>query len=480
MFSSAARVAAVTCGAAAVRAAEENIQVHGGIGATWEHPAHLYLRRALTDRLLISDEQSELEDLAAAVASPTPPAAAGRYGSELEDFRDEVRATLDAALPAGWTGLAGIPTEQATVEFLREWRHTLHAQGLLGITWPTRYGGRGLSKLHHVVLVEELARRGVPYGRQPQDSTGLKMIGNTLLAWGTEAQKQHYLPRLLSDETRFCQGFSEPQAGSDLASVRTRARLEDGEWHLDGQKVWTSGALDCTDIFVLARTDPGAAKHRGLSLLLVPLDQPGVEVRPIRHMSGADEFCEVFFTDARTAAHEVVGPVDGGWRVARSLLTLERGDEAATNPVLFRAEFDRLVELARCTGKLGDPVLRQRIARCFAGVEVMRLLGGRILADVLDGRDVSAAASVSKLYWSEYHQQLTTLALDVEGRAGLVPVGKGPARMMRTDEPGADPRSTNSWWQVLLNSRTGTIYAGTSEVQRTILAEQLLGLPREQ
>jgi alkylation response protein AidB-like acyl-CoA dehydrogenase len=196
-------------------------------------------------------------------------------------------------------------------------------------------------------------------------------------------------------------------------------------------------------------------------------------------MAGGGEFCEVFFTGARTRSDLVIGEVNGGWLVARTLLTFERGEEAATNPLLFRAEFDRLVELARHMGKLTDPVLRQRIARCYARVEVMRYLGYRILTEVLADKEIGAAASVSKLFWSEYHREATQLALDVEGLSGVMPVGKGPSRMMRADDPGADPLSSNSWWQVSLNARTGTIYAGTSEVQRTILAEQVLGLPRE-
>jgi alkylation response protein AidB-like acyl-CoA dehydrogenase len=401
------------------------------------------------------------------------------YPVELEEFRAEVRAMLDEELPSGWQGMGAIPSAQATAAFVSHWRQTLHRRGLLGVAWPVEYGGRGLTKLHQVVLVEELTKRGVPFGRLPQDATGLKMLGNTLLRWGTDAQKGEILPPLLSGERRFCQGFSEPSAGSDLASVSTRARLEDGEWVIDGQKIWTSGANDSTDIFVLARTDRDAPKHRGLSFLLVPLDQPGVDVRPIRHMAGGDEFCEVFFTGARTRADLVVGPVHGGWAVTRTLLAFERGEEAATHPLLFRAEFDRLARLAQHTGAIADPVIRQRLARCYARVEVMRYLGYRILTEVLENKEVSAAASISKLYWSEYHQEATRLALDIEGLAGLIPVGKGPSRMMRTDDPGADPLSTNSWWQVYLNSRTGTIYAGTSEVQRTILAEQLLGLPRE-
>ncbi|MFJ8816387.1 acyl-CoA dehydrogenase family protein [Amycolatopsis thermoflava] len=401
------------------------------------------------------------------------------YPAEAEEFRAEVRAVLAEELPADWRGIGAIPDAAATREFVRGWRRTLYRRGLLGVAWPVEYGGRGLSTLHQVVLVEELTLAGLPFGELPQDSTGLKMLGNTLLRWGTEEQKAEFLPGLLSGEQRWCQGFSEPGAGSDLASVSTRAVLDGEEWVVDGQKIWTSGADTCTGIFVLARTDPAAPKHRGLSFLLVPIDQPGVEVRPIRHMAGGSEFCEVFFTGARTRRDLVVGEPGQGWQVARTLLTFERGEEAATNPILFRAELDRLTELARLTGRAGDPVMRQRIAWCHARVEVMRYLGYRILTGVLSGEEIGHAASVSKLYWSEYHRVATQLALDLQGIDGLALTGKGPSRHMRADDPGADPASSNSWWQVSLNARAGTIYAGTSEVQRTILAEQVLGMPRE-
>jgi hypothetical protein len=196
-------------------------------------------------------------------------------------------------------------------------------------------------------------------------------------------------------------------------------------------------------------------------------------------MAGGGEFCEVFFTQARTAADNIVGERGGGWTVAKTLLTFERGEEAATNPVLFRAEVDRLLELARLRGRADDPVIRQRLAWCYGRVEVMRYLGYRILTSVLSHEEIGHAASVSKLFWSEYHREATQLALDIEGLSGLVPVGKGPTRPFRADDAGADPGSTNGWWQVSLNARAGTIYAGTSEVQRTIIAEQALGLPRE-
>jgi alkylation response protein AidB-like acyl-CoA dehydrogenase len=401
------------------------------------------------------------------------------YPADIEEFRSEVRAILDEELPADWRGIGAIPTEAETAAFVKQWRQTLYRRGLFGVAWPAEFGGRGLSKLHQVVLVEELVRRGVPFGKLPQDATGFKMLGNILLLFGTQAQKEEFLPGLLSGELRYCQGFSEPSAGSDLASVRTKAVLRDGQWHIDGQKIWTSGAHEANGIFVLARTDPDAPKHRGLTFLLVPFDQPGVEVRTIRHFAGGTEFCEVFFTDAVCREDLVVGEVNGGWKITRALLEFERGEEAATNPLLFRAEYDRLVELARHTGAITDSAVRQRLGRLYARVEVMRYIGYRILTEVLEGKGLSSAASVSKLYWSEYHQEVTSLALDLEGIEGTILHGKGPSRPMRTDDPGADPLSTEGWWQVMLNSRTGTIYAGTTEVQRSILGEALLGLPRD-
>lgn len=401
------------------------------------------------------------------------------HPADVERFRAEVRAVLAEELPPGWTGIGAIPDVEATRAFVRDWRRTMYRRGLLGVAWPAEYGGRGLTTLHQVVLVEELTRAGLPFGDQPADATGLKMLGNTLLRYGTEAQKAAILPGLLSGEQRWCQGFSEPEAGSDLAAVATRARRDGDGWVIDGQKIWTSAAHTATGIFVLARTDPAAPKHRGLSFLLVALDQPGVTVRPIRHMTGGTDFCEVFFDGARAPLDMVVGEPGEGWKVAGTLLTYERGEEAATNPILFRAELDRLVALAQRTGRAADPVIRHRLARCRARVEVMRFMGYRILSDVLAGDELGHTSSVSKLYWSEYHRELTELALDIGGLDGLVPTGKPPSRPMRADDPGADPGSSRSWWEVSLNARAGTIYAGTSEVQRTILAERALGLPRE-
>jgi alkylation response protein AidB-like acyl-CoA dehydrogenase len=386
------------------------------------------------------------------------------YPAEAETFRSEVRAFLrdhgDDAVDADG------------------WRRALHEHGYLGLSWPREYGGGGRSKLEQVVLAEEFARAGVPTGA-PYDNFGIKMVGNTLLRWGTGEQRARFLPRILAGDDRWCQGYSEPNAGSDLAALSTRATRDGDEWVIDGQKIWTSLARDATWIFLLARTDPDERGHRGISFLLCPMDQPGIEVRPIEMLNHEREFCEVFFDGARTAAHHVVGGVGDGWAVAMTLLSHERGEEAATNPILFRAEFERLVALAREYGRDRDPMVRDALAWCFTRVETMRVLGYRILTQYLRDGELGATASISKLYWSEYHQRVSELAMQIMGPAGLVPTGARPFRNVRTDAPHA-PNSTASWTNVfLLNARAGTVYAGSSEIQRNILGESVLGLPKE-
>jgi alkylation response protein AidB-like acyl-CoA dehydrogenase len=399
------------------------------------------------------------------------------HSADAEEFRDRVRKFLADHLPHDWRGIGAITDRDEADRFVGSWRATLAANGFLGVAWPQEYGGAGLSRLEQVVLVEELARAGVP-AMGFNDTFGIKMLGGTLLRWGSEDQKRWFLPRILSGEHRWCQGYSEPGAGSDLAALSTRATLTGDRWVIDGQKLWTSRAREANWIFLLARTNPDAPKHRGITFLLVPMDQPGVEVRPIKALSGESEFNEVFFDGATTPSDHVVGDVDGGWAVAMTLLGLERGEEAATNPILFRAELDRLVAMARARGRLSDPVVRQRLAQAHIRCDIMRMLGLRILTGVLHGDgDLGPEASISKLYWSEYHQEVAALALTVLGADALAVEGRGPLRAYRTDDPGA-PNTSGSWVGTFWNATAGTIYAGTSEVQRTILAETVLGLPR--
>jgi hypothetical protein len=397
---------------------------------------------------------------------------------DAELFRKRVREFLAEALPAGWRGLGAIDDRAEADCFVEQWRRTLAEHGLLGLSWPREYGGAGLTKLEQLVLVEELARAGAP-AMGGNDNFSIKMVGNTLLRWGTEAQKRRFLPRILSGEDVWCQGYSEPGAGSDLAGLSTRAVLDGDRWVVTGQKIWTSRAREANWMFLLARTDPAATRHGGITFLLVPLDQPGVDIRPITMLSGETEFNEVFLDGATTPADHVVGEVNGGWAVAMTLLGHERGEEAATNPILFRAELDRLVALAGERGLNSDPVVRQRLARAHIRCEIMRFLGYRILTGVVSGSGtVGPEASISKLYWSEYHRSVTELALDLLGADGTVLDGRGPIRSYRTDDPGA-PNTSGSWIGAFYNATAGTIYAGTSEIQRNILAEAILGLPRD-
>jgi alkylation response protein AidB-like acyl-CoA dehydrogenase len=400
-----------------------------------------------------------------------------RHSAEGELFRKRVRRFLEEALPPGWSGLGAVSDRAEADRFVETWRVQLAAHGLLGVSWPREYGGAGLSRVEQVVLVEEFARAGVP-AMGYNDTFSIKMLGNTLLRWGTEEQKRWFLPRILSGEDRWCQGFSEPGSGSDLASLTTRAVAQGDQWVIDGQKVWTSRAREANMIFLLARTSRETKRQAGITFLLVDMRQAGVEVRPIRALSGDSEFNEVFFTAATTPIDHVVGKVGQGWAVAGTLLGLERGEEAATNPILFRAELDRLLALAAQRGRTAEPVVRQRLADAYIRCEIMRFLGLRILTGVLNGDgSVGPEASISKLYWSEYHRAVTALAVDVFGADALVVEGRGPLRAYRTDDPGA-PATTGSWVGVLYNATAGTIYAGTSEIQRNIVGESVLGLPR--
>jgi alkylation response protein AidB-like acyl-CoA dehydrogenase len=399
-----------------------------------------------------------------------------RYGPEAARYRAKIRDLLENELPDGWSGIGTLSAQEAKA-FLGRWRSFLARNGLLALSWPAKYGGSDLSMLERVVLAEELTRLGVPDGG-PNDVHGVSMLGNTLLRWGTDDQRQRFLPRILSGADVWCQGFSEPDAGSDLANVQTRAVLDGDEWVINGQKLWTSAGHLANWIFLLVRTDPSAPLHKGLSFLLCPMAQAGVDIRPIRMISGASEFNEVFLTDARTARDNVVGPVGEGWRVAMTLLGFERGESLPALSIRFRREFDRLVALAKHNGTCPDPVVRQRIAGLYARVEVLRMLGYRVMTTLLAGRDPGPEASLSKLFWSTYHAEITELAVDILGVQALSLEGRPPNAAFQIDDPGT-PNSSASWVGEFLNARGELIAAGTSEIQRNILAEKVLGLPRD-
>ena len=279
------------------------------------------------------------------------------YDVDADAYRAKVKSFLAEKLPSGFTGIGSLEGDEIS-EFVSEWRQTLFESGYLAPGWPQKYGGAGLSALEQVILAEEFAIAGVPTGG-PNDVFGIQMLGNTLLLMGSEEQREYYLPRVLSGEDTWCQGYSEPNAGSDLGNVGLKAQLDGDQWVLNGQKIWTSAGHLADHIFTLARTDADAPKHKGISFLLVDMRQPGVEVRPIKMINGDSEFNEVFYTDALCPKDNVVGGVNNGWAVAMTLLGFERGEAAATMPIRFQAEIDRLLVLAAERGLTKDPVIRQ-------------------------------------------------------------------------------------------------------------------------
>jgi len=398
------------------------------------------------------------------------------YTEQADEFRFRIREFLAEHLPSDWSGMGALGPDERR-DFIAHWRPTLHANDLLAVAWPERYGGAGLSLLERTVLAEEFAVAGVPTGSD-NDVFSIGMLGHTLIEWGSEEQQQHFLPRILDGTDVWCQGYSEPNSGSDLASLATRAELDGDEWIINGQKIWTSQGHNANWIFVLCRTDPGVRKQAGISFLLCPIDQPGVEVRPIVNASGHHDFNEVFFTDARTERGHVVGGVNNGWAVANTLLAYERGDDATITGIRHGDELNRLIAAARERGKLDDPVIRQRLMRCWSTVQIMRYQGMRMVTDALNGYHQGPESSLNKLRWSEYHQGLTELALDILGPDATAPSGRDAATGVGIDDVGS-PYSSQAWVTTFMGARPGTIYSGSSEIQRNIVGERVLGLPRE-
>ncbi|MFC0533975.1 acyl-CoA dehydrogenase family protein [Phytohabitans kaempferiae] len=396
---------------------------------------------------------------------------------DVKRFRESVRDFLARHLPSNWAGFGALDPDDRP-DFCRRWREVLQRNGYLGISWPREYGGAGLSILEQSVLQEEFARAGAPLLPMPNDSFGLNLIGPTLLKWGTEQQKSYFIPKILSGEHRWAQGYSEPEAGSDLFGLRTRAALEDGVWVVNGQKIWQTAGDTANWIFILARTEPDESRHRGLSMLLVPIDQPQVEVRPIRTMVGHHEFCEVFFSDATTSADNLVGPRGEGARVALTLLGYERGSASGAVYAKFQIELERLIELIRERGLADDPIVRDRLADCWSRLQGIRHLGLRILIAAANGNQPGPESSLFKLCTSEYHATVTEFALDVLGMDATVCSGAG-AVGLRGADPLGSPNSPAAWQDGYLSARAGTIYGGSSQIQRNTIAEHVLGLPRD-
>ncbi len=403
------------------------------------------------------------------------------YPPEAEQFRTEIRTWLEENLPAGWfeAGFELTPDERA--KFNEEWPGRLFAGGWICATWPAEYGGKGLTTMQGVVLAEEFARAKAPLRA---DFFGDTLVGPTILQWGTEEQKKEFLPKIMSGEMAWCQGFSEPDSGSDLASLKTSAVLDGDEWVINGQKVWTTQGHHADYCFLLTRTDPEAPKHKGISYLLVPMRQPGIEVRGITQPDGTAEFCEVFFDNARCPKDNVVGGVNNGWKVANSTLGFERGQSATTGFRRFQEELDLLIAAARERGLADDPAIRQRLARYHTKVKILRIHGLRSLSATLTGsRDPSVAAlgAMNKMYWSEMHKEAMELALDLFGAESML-VDAGPARGS-WPATGRDARRegypVSAMMSAFLFSRSETIWGGTSQIQRNIVGERVLGLPKE-
>jgi alkylation response protein AidB-like acyl-CoA dehydrogenase len=403
------------------------------------------------------------------------------YPAEAEAFRAEIRAWLEENLPDGWfePGFEMSPEERAT--FNQEWPAKLYAGGWICATWPKEYGGKGLSTMQGVVLAEEFARAKAPLRA---DFFGDTLVGPTILQWGTEEQKKEFLPKILNGTMAWCQGFSEPNSGSDLASLKTMAVLDGDEWVINGQKVWTTQGHHADYCFLLTRTDPDAPKHKGISYLLVPMKQPGVEVRGIVQPDGTAEFCEVFFDNARCPKDNVVGGVNNGWKVANSTLAFERGMSATTGYRRFEEEYRLMVGAATENGAIEDPLVRQRLMRYYTKIQILRINGLRSLTATLhDRRDLGVAAlgATNKMFWSEMHQEAMELALDIYGASSML-VTTGPASGSWPGT-GRDRRRegypVSPMMSAFFFSRSETIWGGTSQIQRNIVGERVLGLPKE-
>jgi alkylation response protein AidB-like acyl-CoA dehydrogenase len=384
-----------------------------------------------------------------------------------EAFRAEVADWLAANLCGDFECIryrGGPGDEHSFVEERKAWERKLHEGGWTGIGWPREYGGRGASIEQQVIFNEEYARCGGP-GRMGH--IGETLTGPTLIAFGTREQKERYLPGILRGEDLWCQGYSEPSAGSDLANVKTKARFDEGsgQWLVTGQKVWTSLAHESRYCFVIARTDPASVGHKGLGFFLLSMDQPGVVVRPIEQLTGTSEFNEVFFDEAVCGADDIVGAPGDGWKVAMGLLGFERGVSTLGQQMLFQNEFDEVVRVARENGAAADPAIRQRIADAHVGLRIMRFNSMRMLSGGGDDGSLSREAMIYKLYWATWHRNLGKLAMDVLGPESEI--------------LDAAPYGLNRLQSLYLFTRADTIYGGTNQIQRNIIAERALGMPRE-
>ena len=391
------------------------------------------------------------------------------FTAEEERFRLELRQWLRGHLPPGW-GTPGYEYPKTYEEWAvvrRQWDRTLYAGGYAGLSWPKEYGGRGATLIEQVIYFEEIAGARAP---EELNRAAKLLLGPTIIHHGTEEQKRRFLPRILSADDQWCQGFSEPNAGSDLASLSTRAVTDGDTLVVNGQKVWTSFATVADWIFMLVRTDPDAPKHKGITFLLADMRTPGITVRPIVQMTGSNEFCETFFDNVRVPIRNVLGGLNQGWQVAATALSHERGTLAFHRHAMMRLEFDELIDMAQRLKRHGrpvieDPLVRQRLVQCHSELQMLRWTLYRNLTKRIQGEPAGAEGSIVKLYWSELYQRISELALEILGPASQI--ADGPL----AEEGGR-------WQHRFLKSRGDTIHSGTNQIQRNIIGERLLGLPR--
>jgi alkylation response protein AidB-like acyl-CoA dehydrogenase len=400
------------------------------------------------------------------------------YPEEAQAFRNEIRAWLEKNLPDGWFEPDFTMTSDEQQRFNESWTAKLFEGGWICAGWPVEYGGKGLSMMDQVVLNEEFARAGAP---MRADFFGDTLVGPTILQWGTDEQKQEFIPGILGGTIAWCQGFSEPDSGSDLASLKTSAVLDGDEWVINGQKVWTTQAQHADYVFLLTRTDPDAPQHAGISYLLVPMHQDGVEVRPITQVDGSAEFNEVFFTNARCPKNNVVGGVNNGWKVAMTTLGFERGSSSTTGYRRFLKEWELVVREAKRMEKTESPLVRDALIKSWSKVKIMEINGYRTLTDALHGtHNAALLGACNKMFWSEAHRTSTNLAIDILGMEGQILTGKGLSegsvnrlRRGRADYPVSELQAA------FFFARSETIWGGTAEIQRNIIGERALGLPKE-
>jgi alkylation response protein AidB-like acyl-CoA dehydrogenase len=400
-------------------------------------------------------------------------------GPEIAQFRAETRGWIAEHAPSGlaeltdWnnvvtTGGYGSQQRAGAMQspLYVEWERELAESRRICPQWPQEFGGGGLDAVRVAIFNEELYRAGVP---RVVRGMGESLVGPSIIVHGTPEQQAHFLPRIITGEDVYCQGFSEPGTGSDLAGLQTKGEIDGDEIVITGQKLWTSGAARANKMFVLCRTDPDAEKHAGISFVLIDFTDPAVSYQPVRQMSGAAEFCEDFLDGVRAPLFNVIGGLNNGWRVAMTTLGYERGGSATIMHLSYEREFWELVETARKRGSNTDPEIRQKLAWAYSQVEIMRFAGLRALAQLAQGRRPGPEASINKLFWSEYHKKLGEIAVDIEGTDALI----------RPEGAGNNGYPTTGWQNVLLASRSGSIYSGTNEIQRNIIAERALGLPKE-